>query len=67
MKSRNTLVTRQLGQHSDNPDLQMFGYNDNTIRIQKIVSCTSGNTRGRSDKRKNWVDTDNTPVPKQKA
>ena len=24
---------RQLGRRSDNPDLQMFGYNDNTIRI----------------------------------
>ena len=26
---------RQLGRRSDNQDLQMFGYNDNTIRIQK--------------------------------
>ena len=58
---------RQLGWRSDNPDLQMFGYNDNTIRIRKNVSCSSGNTRGRYDKRKNWVNTDNTPVPKRKA
>ena len=28
---------RQLDRRSDNPDLQMFGYNDNTIRIQKNV------------------------------
>ena len=55
---------RQFGRRSDNPDLQMFGHNDNTIRIQKNVSCSSGNTRGRYDKRKNWVNTDNTPVPK---
>ena len=58
---------RQLGRRSDNPDLQMFGYNDNTIRIRKNVSCSSGNTRGRYDKRKKWVNTDNTPVPKRKA
>ena len=68
MKLRNTLVARDdwVGR-SDNPDLQMFGYNDNTICIQKNVSCSSGNTRGRYDKRKNWVNTDNTPVPKRKA
>ena len=45
---------RQLCRRSNNPDLQMFGYNGNTIRIQKNVSCTSGNTRGRYDKRKSW-------------
>ena len=28
---------RQFSRRSDNPDLQMFGYNDNTIRIQKNV------------------------------
>ena len=33
IKSRNTLVTRD---NSDNPDLPMLGYNDNTIRIQKM-------------------------------
>ena len=30
---------RQLGRRSDNPDIQIFGYNDNTIRIQKSISC----------------------------
>ena len=45
----------------------MFGYNDNAIRIKKNGSCSSVNTRGRYDKRKNWVNTDNTPVPKRKA
>ena len=68
IKSRNTLGSqRKLGLRSDNPDLQMFRYNDNTIRKQKNVSCSSGNTRGRYDKRKNWVNTDNMPVPKRKA
>ena len=56
-----------MGRRSDNPDLQMFLYNDNTIHIQKNVSCTIGSTRGRYEKRKNWVNTDNTPVPKWKA
>ena len=58
---------RQFGRYPDNPDLQMLEYNDNTIRIQKNVSCTSGNTRRRYGKRKNWVNTDNTPVPKRKV
>ena len=30
---------RQLGRRSDNPDIQIFGYNDNAIGIQKSVSC----------------------------
>ena len=67
MKSRNTLVTRDNLVGVLNPDLQMFEYNDNTIRIQKNVSCTSGNTRRRYGKRKNWVNTDNTPVSKRKV
>ena len=58
---------RQLGRRSDMPDMFKFGYNDNTIRIQKSVSFTSGNTRGRYDKRKNWVNIDDAPVPKRKS
>ena len=42
----------RLGRRSDNPDLTTFVYNDNTIRIQKSISCESGNTWGRGDKRK---------------
>ena len=38
---------RKLGRGSDNPDISSFGYNNNTIRIQRAVSCQSGNTRGR--------------------
>jgi len=37
---------RKIGRRSDNPDIQAFGYNANTLRIQWIVSCQSGNTRG---------------------
>ena len=45
---------RKLGRRSDNPDMCAFGYNANTIRIQRSVSCQSGNTRGRKDKRRSW-------------
>ena len=38
---------RKLGRRNDNPDIHAFGYNSNTIRIQRTVSCQSGNTRGR--------------------
>ena len=57
---------KQLGRRSDNPGLQMFGYNDNMTRIQKVISCTSGNTRGRYSKRKNWTNITNIPLPKRK-
>ena len=42
------------------------GYNDNTIRIQRSVSCQSGNTRGRKDKRKAWFNVTDDPLPKRK-
>ena len=45
---------RKLGRRSDNPDIRTFGYNSNTIRIQRTVSCQSGNTRGRKDKTRAW-------------
>ena len=36
---------RKLGMRNENPDINQFGYNANTLRIQCNVSCTSGNTR----------------------
>ena len=47
---------RKIGRRSDNPDIKMFGYNDNTIDSQRSVSCQSGNTRGRKDRKKAWVE-----------
>ena len=35
---------KKLGKRSDNPDIVQFGYNSNTIRIQKQVARTSRNT-----------------------
>ena len=57
---------RKLGRRNDNPDLKAFGYNNNTIMIQREVSCQSGNTRGRKDKRKAWQNVTNEPVPCKK-
>ena len=57
---------RKIGRRNDNPDIRMFGYNDNTIRIQRSVSCQSGNTRGRKDKMKARVNVSNDPLPKRK-
>lgn len=57
---------RKLGHRSDNPDMFTFGYNTNTLRIQREVSLTSGNTRGRKDKRKAWENISEDAVPKRK-
>ena len=58
---------RKLGRHSDNPDVRLFGYNDNAIRTQRSISCQSGNTRGRKDRSKTWVNVSNDPLPKKKS
>ena len=58
---------RKLGWRCDNPDLAQFGYNDNSIRIQRSISCTSGNTRGRYDHKRSWEKISDDPVPKRKS
>ena len=58
---------RKIGRRSDNPDIRMFGYNNNTIRIQRSVSCQSGNTRGRRDKRKAWQQVSDDKLPCRKV
>ena len=57
---------RKMGRRSDNPDLKTFGYNENTIRIQRTVSHTPGNTRGRFDKKRAQEEVTNDPVSKRK-
>ena len=57
---------RKLGRRNDNSDIRTFGYNDNTIRIQRTISCQSGNTRGRKDKRKSWTEVTDDPLPSRK-
>ena len=58
---------RSLGRRSDNPNLWQFGYNDNTIRMQRSVAPVTGNTEGRHvQKRKvSWKDVDNTLLKKK--
>ena len=55
---------RKLERRTDNPDIRVFGYNNNTIRVQRAVSCQSGNTRGRKDRNKAWVNVSDDPLPK---
>lgn len=57
---------RKIGRRSDNPDIKMFGCNDNTIRIQRSVSGQSVNTRGRKDRKKAWVEVTDDLLPKRK-
>lgn len=38
---------RQHGRRNENPDLYEFGYNANSIRIQREVAHSSGNVRGK--------------------
>ena len=59
---------RALGRRNDNPDLRQFGYQSNTIRIQRSVAPVTGNTKG-AHKQKihvSWSEVDNDPVPKRK-
>ena len=55
-----------LGRRTENPDLQEYMYNANTIRVQKEVLLTSGNTRGRYDRKQSWVYTTDDIVKKRK-
>ena len=55
-----------LGRRTENPDLQEYMYNANTIRVQKEVSLTSGNKRGRYDRKRSWVYTTDDIVKKER-
>ena len=61
-------VQRKLGQRSDNPDVRTFGYNDNVVRIQRVIdSSGTGNCCGRlRSKRGEWVDVIDDKLPKRK-
>ena len=58
---------RQLGRTNDNPNIYQFGFNVNTIRIQRSVVPITGNTRGaHKNKRKHsWEVVDDTPLRKK--
>ena len=57
---------RQLRRRSDNPDIHTFGYNSNAIRIQRSISCQSGNTRGRKEKERAWEQVADAKLPCRK-
>lgn len=57
---------KKLGRRNDNPDIRTFRYNNNTTIVQRAVSCQFGNTRGRRDRNKAWVNISDDPVPKKK-
>ncbi len=58
---------RKMGRRNDNPDLRSFGYNDNSIRIQRRLTSVAGNTRGKhSGTKTNWIGVDERALRKRK-
>ena len=57
---------RALGRRSDNPSLRNFGYNDNTLRIQRANTAVMGNTRGARKTKRAWYAVSNSPIKKRK-
>ena len=45
----------------------MFGYNTNTLRVQRSISCETGNTQGRKDKKRMWEEVSEEPLKKRKT
>ena len=58
---------RALGRRNDNPNLRNFGYNDNTLRIQRANTAVMGNTRGAAKTKRAWYAVSNSPVKKRKS
>lgn len=58
---------RSLGRRNDNPTVQQFGYQGNTIRMQRSYLKPTGNTEGRSTtKKRSWSQVDNASLAKRK-
>ena len=55
---------RGSGRRNDNPTLLEFGYNANTIRVQRSVVTPAGNMRGahKQERKSSWHLVDNTPL-----
>ena len=56
---------RSMGQRKDNPSVRDFGYNDNTIRTQKIFRPIAGNCRN-DDQTLNKIDVETVPCRKRR-
>ena len=52
---------RSLGARKDNPSLRDFGYNDNSIRNQKVFKPITGNVQGNAN-----IEISNEPIPCRK-
>ena len=57
---------RKLGGRAENPDVRKIGHQTNALRIQKSVTCHSGNTKGRYDSSKTWESYSSEPLMKRK-
>ena len=59
---------RCLGRQSDNPTIFQFGYNANTLRMQRTFAIPTGNTEGkyRQKRNKSWHAIDNNYLKKRK-
>ena len=60
---------RSLGTRNDNPTVHQFGYQSNTIRMQRSVVPVTGNTKGAHKKKRHvsWSLVDNEPLSKRVA
>ena len=54
-----------MGHRKDNPSVRDFGYNDNTIRTQKIFRPIAGNCRN-DDQTLNKIDVETVPCRKRR-
>ena len=60
---------RAMGRHSDNPTIHQFGYDANSIRIQRSIQTVFGNTSGKYSglkKKSSWYNVDNCALAKRK-
>ena len=60
---------RSLGRRNDNPDVNQFRYNSNTIKMQRSITINTGNTSGSYGNKKHrasWSSVDNGPLMKKK-
>ena len=58
---------RSLGRRSDNQSLYQFGYNSNTLRLQRSVVQATGNTEGASKYKRghSWYNVDDMPLKRR--
>ena len=57
---------RSLGRRNDNPTIRDFGYNENTLRMQRSCVPVKGNTKGKKQKREHsWSIVDDTKLKKR--